>query len=264
MNTNKKTYRDFIVQEFSKRQRKNPAYSLRAFARDLEIPCSRLSEILNFKRGLSQARAPKLAARLGLTPSEQEYFIDLALVEHGRSSVLKGLAERRILSREATTAQIGEETFSVIADWWHLAIVSYLQLPNVAHTLPAIAAFFRLSEDVVEKALARLKETGFVEEISQDRWSVKVSRGTSYLPSHLEAAKVHQKQLITKALDCVGRSELGISHSASVVQIKKENFPKALEKLRAFRREFLTELEADEGRDSVCCMTMQFFDLSIA
>jgi len=44
-------YRVWLVDEFSQRKQKNTAYSLRAFARDLGISATCLSEVLAKKRG---------------------------------------------------------------------------------------------------------------------------------------------------------------------------------------------------------------------
>ena len=45
--------------QLSQRKQSNPAYSMRAFARDLQISSSQLSMILSGKRGLSVASAKK-------------------------------------------------------------------------------------------------------------------------------------------------------------------------------------------------------------
>src|SRR2546430_13739191 len=50
-------YRRVLRKELESRCRTSPRYSLRAFARDLKISPSRLSEILSGKQGLSRAAA---------------------------------------------------------------------------------------------------------------------------------------------------------------------------------------------------------------
>lgn len=107
------SYRDFMLRELERRQRKNPSYSLRAFARDLEVPSSRLSEILNRKMGLSETRAVALADKLNLSSSEREFFIDLALAEHARSAVIKEMAQRRVQTRSESSAQNKEGDFNI-------------------------------------------------------------------------------------------------------------------------------------------------------
>ncbi len=64
-------YRDILKNELERRMNANPRYSLRAFARDLLTPASRLSEVLNGRRGLSEASADRIVRRLklgGLSP----------------------------------------------------------------------------------------------------------------------------------------------------------------------------------------------------
>ncbi|WP_413575157.1 hypothetical protein ACLVWU_12805 [Bdellovibrio sp. HCB290] len=132
-------YRDFILRELEKRQKKNPSYSLRAFARDLEMPSSRLSEILNRKMGLSEARAINLAERLNLTQPEKEYFIDLALSEHARSAVMKEMALRRVKARTELIETIDKRDISGLSDGAHIAI--QVKREQYAHALEKIKTF---------------------------------------------------------------------------------------------------------------------------
>src|SRR5438128_1427996 len=78
-------YKTILKEELAARCRQNPRYSLRAFARDLKIAPSRLSEILNGKQGLSRPAADKIARALGYGASEIERFCDLVESVHARS-----------------------------------------------------------------------------------------------------------------------------------------------------------------------------------
>ena len=68
------SFRFFLQQEFFQRQRRNPRYSLRAFARDLELSPSTLSEILNGRHRPQAATIGKICQRLSLAPAEEEYW----------------------------------------------------------------------------------------------------------------------------------------------------------------------------------------------
>ena len=82
-------YLEIIKDEFGSRIESNPSYSMRAFARDLEISPSRLSEILNGRGGMSSVMAQKIASKLGLQRSEIDYFKALVERRHGRSKKVK-------------------------------------------------------------------------------------------------------------------------------------------------------------------------------
>ncbi|WP_413288675.1 TIGR02147 family protein [Bdellovibrio sp. HCB337] len=258
----KQDYRSYILREFERRQKKNPAYSLRAFSRDLEIPCSRLSEILNRKRGLSQRRAPLLADKLYLSPSEKEYFVDLALCEHARSGLVKNMAVKRIHAREAVS--MDEAVFSIVSDWYHTAILEYLQLPNKPHDLQTIATCFGLQTEVVEKALERLQGVHLIKQVTADKWSVlHENRNTIFSPK-FEAVKKYYRQLLEKVNNNIGSESRSWDMSAATLQVKKGSIPQAIQKIRQFRQELIAEMEADPERDTVCCLTVQFFDLAEA
>ena len=75
-------YRSILKDELLRRIRQNPRYSLRAFARDLRLSPSRLSEVLSGKQGLSRQAAKAITERLGWRGSEAERFIDLVESQH--------------------------------------------------------------------------------------------------------------------------------------------------------------------------------------
>lgn len=90
------TFRRFLMNELSQRQKRNVSYSMNAFARDLGLSSSRLSEILSGKVGISEDRAVKIADRLQLSESDKAYFVDLVQSEHSRSEVGKRAARARL------------------------------------------------------------------------------------------------------------------------------------------------------------------------
>ena len=60
------SYRELLLNELRRRQSTNPMYSLRAFARALDMDPSTLSKILRGKRDLSMRKAFDLTLRLQL------------------------------------------------------------------------------------------------------------------------------------------------------------------------------------------------------
>ena len=70
------------------RQRKNPSYSLRAFAKDLEMDSSNLSAILAKKRGLPSRRASGIAKKLKSLRKTKHPFPDSSLAARARRPFL--------------------------------------------------------------------------------------------------------------------------------------------------------------------------------
>ncbi len=70
--------------ELERRKLRNAAYSVRAFARDLDLSVAFLSQILAGHRNLSEKRAHQVSLKLGLLGKNKELF--LALTRYSLSS----------------------------------------------------------------------------------------------------------------------------------------------------------------------------------
>jgi hypothetical protein len=70
-------YREILSESYHQRRRQNPRYSLRAFARDISLSPSRLSEIIGGKGELSREKGTLIAKRLQLSPIRINDFIDM-------------------------------------------------------------------------------------------------------------------------------------------------------------------------------------------
>lgn len=79
--TDMSSCRVILQQLLCSKQQKNGRYSLRAFARDLKISPSFLSEVLNGKYGISRTLAKQIADRLHFDDSESSHFCSLADLE---------------------------------------------------------------------------------------------------------------------------------------------------------------------------------------
>ncbi len=106
---------DWLRREYAKRRTRNTGYSLRAFARDLQIPSGRLSEILSGRRTLTRKMANRFAQKVGLLPGDHEQLMQ----QIGRHvSAPKPAADLHALR---------EDEFFAIADWEHYAILGLMK-----------------------------------------------------------------------------------------------------------------------------------------
>src|SRR3954469_11187074 len=116
-------YQDFLLEEFRSRRSRNPHYSLRAFARDLGMPASKLSQNLRGLCGISVAKAEKIAGKLQMRDDEKQLFLALVESQHARSRVARQQAQASLQRiREEKLDEMSLETFSTIRDWYHMTI----------------------------------------------------------------------------------------------------------------------------------------------
>lgn len=74
-------YRAVLKAELSRRKVKNPRYSLRAFARDLDLDSSGIHRVLLGKTGLSLKAASQIAGRLQMPSLNAKQFMDSVAME---------------------------------------------------------------------------------------------------------------------------------------------------------------------------------------
>jgi plasmid maintenance system antidote protein VapI len=99
------TYRQYLEAALAERVQQNPRYSQNAFARELGLRPSQLSEILRGKKGLSRSAAERIADTLELDGASWELFCDLVQSEHDRSMRRRELARERLKRRLVPTLE---------------------------------------------------------------------------------------------------------------------------------------------------------------
>lgn len=255
-------YRTFLQEELIARQKRNGSYSLRAFARDLGVPVSRLSEVLNGKNGISRQTALTIAERLKLSSADRQLFIDLVQAEHGRSKLERQEAQARVQSQTNFSLEIENNEFSVISEWYHLPILEVLKLGD-HNTQDTIAKKLDLDVNAVAAALVNLKKIGLVTEREGEWFPVHTSGAIkSGFPS--KSIQMYHRQIIERSLIALTEKPVEERDFSSMVFIvNKEQVDHAKERIRQFRRSLMRELEAVDGQDAVYCLSMQLFELTV-
>ncbi|MCX6124194.1 MAG: TIGR02147 family protein [Proteobacteria bacterium] len=112
-------YRNFLSLELRRRQRQNPSYSLRAFAKFLSIESATLSRVLTNKESLSFKSAEKLLGILSADEKKKRLFLESLAKEKSDRRISKSLSE--ISDTKDTT--IHNDQFQAISQWYHYAIL---------------------------------------------------------------------------------------------------------------------------------------------
>lgn len=105
-----------LEREFSQRNRKNPAYSLRSFAKALGVNSGTLSSIMSGKRPLSARMGRKLIDSLNI-PFETRKQLLLSLVDNIDSSK----------NPKDEYHALDSERIEMTSNWEYFAVLSILQ-----------------------------------------------------------------------------------------------------------------------------------------
>jgi uncharacterized protein (TIGR02147 family) len=259
-------YRDILRHHLVERIESNPRYSMRAFSRDLKISPSRLSEILNGKQGLSEKWARKISTQLQLNPTETESFCAKVLATDGRAKETREKAALKLQAdkKQQEYQQLDFDTFKIISDWYHYAIIELTQVKRFQSSPAWIAKRLGISEYEAKLAVERLLK---LELLKSNKGRLtgtgKSLTTTNGIPS--EAIRNFNKQILTKAKAAISTQDITERDiSTLTVAVRKKDLPIIMEKLKTFRRElntYLSDSVQNDG-DEVYSLALQFFRLS--
>jgi len=257
------TYRGIIQQEFEFRTKGNPSYSLRAFARDMGLSPSQMSDILRGRTGLSSKKALEVAAQLGMNEQESQCFQALVEVEHGRSQAIVQKAQDFLKTHAFADRFNGltEDEFRLISDWHHFALLSAMELDNYDGSLNWLAHELNLSLAQVEDAAKRMLKLDYID-LKDGKFILKdlMLKTSSGVPS--AALKKFHKQHIQKSLQAVDEVSLDKRDiTCMTMAIDLARLPVAKEMIKNFRRELCQYLEGGE-KSHVYNINIQLIPLS--
>jgi uncharacterized protein (TIGR02147 family) len=253
--------RTYLREVLSKRQSRAAGYSLRAFARDLSISPSRLSEILAGDR-LSPAKAKTICERLALNEDETRYFLALLVIEdEAASHKQRNQAQRDIHSYLSQRAfqEISLDTFRVIADWYHLAIIEYIRTQQFC-SMDELVSYFGLTPGTVQGALLRLQKLDLLA-IQDGRFTLTSRNHQIFAQAPSKAVQEFHRQVMQKGIKALETEKEKREFNSIYFTLSPNALPTLREKIRSFLRETLEEPHPADQPSEVYALSMQLFPL---
>jgi uncharacterized protein (TIGR02147 family) len=263
-------YREILKQRLEERCRANARYSLRAFARDLKIAPSRLSEILRGKQGLSKEFSEQIAQRMGMSEAEQKLFTSMVILTDARSKKERDIAKTLLSELESTQQKLlilREDSFRIVEHWYHYALLELITTSGFKNSPLWISKRLGISVYEAENAIERLKRVGLLEEIDGElKMTHKSSMTMDDIPS--ESVRNNNKELLAKASEAITNQSIHEREIGTLtIAIDEKDLPEFKEMIRKFRSKVdQTAVAKGTAKGSklkhVYCLAIQFFRLS--
>ncbi|MDD4976288.1 MAG: TIGR02147 family protein [Bacteriovorax sp.] len=239
-------FRLWLQKNFTERCKKNARYSLRAFAKNLDLDPSSLSQVLSGKRKLSKKMIQAICEKLSASPKELERF--------GLVKKMPGLDDDFM--------QVNIDTFSVISEWYHYAILELTYVSGFKADAKWIAKKLSITVEEAKSATERLKRLGLL--LEEGGSLIKSSRLITN-NGNVNSSGAHkelQKQVITKALIAVDECSAEEKDITSMTMaIDRANIEKARFLIQKFRRDLCALLE-DGDQTCVYNLGIQLYPIS--
>jgi uncharacterized protein (TIGR02147 family) len=228
--------------KFAELKRKNSRFTLRAFAARLGVSSGALSEMLSGRRKLTVKAAEKLAIKLALSPAEKAKFTNATPIKQ-------------------EFAQLSQDQFHLISDWWHFAILNLIETRDFKNDLDWMASRLLINRSLVEAALERLKRLGMIVASGKSLKRKEARYETTDEVLDLSIRRAHQAdlELVQKSLD---QDDHGVRDMTSITfPLDPSQLKEAKAFIRTFQDQFIERFGTPEASE-VYRMSLQLFPLT--
>ncbi|MGZ3694236.1 MAG: TIGR02147 family protein [Bdellovibrionota bacterium] len=241
--------RIYLQQEFQKKAEKNPRYSLRAFARLLDVDHATLSSMLSGKRKITSRSARNLLQSLGVAPAEANALLVSELAE----------------SVSTPYFLVQQDAFASISEWYFDAILELVDVVGGRLAPDIMAAHLSISPAQATVARDTLVRLGLLVQSKKGLYQRSEQDSTNILdPDSTNAAmKRHQRTLAEKSVVAVDEiTKTDRDHTSLCLAFDRADLPEAKALIAKFRKEFNKKFGKKRKPDSVYQLQVALFPLT--
>ncbi len=241
-------FSDLLHRELRRRQQANPRYSLRAFAKYLNLDPSSLSQIIRGKRALTPALIEKVGGRLGIRGGELVSWIELT-------------KETKLTPQDL---QLREDEFKLIADWYHYALFELIMVEDFNPAYPWISAHLGISRSEAKSAVERLIRLGiFIRDEGGGLKRTTPHLTTQHHPFSNSAFRSMQHQMLSMGHEALeGTPYEEREQCALTIAARKSDLPEIREKIRKFHRGLNDWIEKRGKADCVYHLATTYYPVT--
>ncbi len=256
METTQAYYVSKIKECLSVKQKENPYYSQRNFAKDLGVHPGTLAHILRGTRPLPYKIVDSVVNNLRLSPKERALFLgSLTRTTPRHDSTKTGELDESFMKDESF--------YKVLAEWEHVAILELFNLHGFKGSLDEIVSKLSLSKNRAEVALNHLTICGLLVvdkdgSLSLAHPELRISediKNQALRGSHIEAMKM--------GIEKIDSVEFGLKDfSSTTIALSLDKLPEVKMIISEFRLRISNLLKDSDQKTDVFQLAIQFFPLT--
>ncbi|MDH4467649.1 MAG: TIGR02147 family protein [Bacteriovoracaceae bacterium] len=247
----------WLKTELEKKQKKNPLFSMRSFARLLNLSPSVLSKIMNGQTFFDLKKIKHALVLLETPESTKKKIIE-------EVSLSKKINQFKMRKVKQKFSLLNHRVFEIIANPNHYALLELIKLNEGKFDLDFFALKLSLSKEKIELLIENLQAVKLIK-IKDDR-IVDLTQGFSTHeigPQETNRAnKLFQQQIIQKSILSLEYDDIcERSHSSIVFATHSSKILEATEIIKKFRQSLCAHLEDHPIKDSVYALQIGFFPM---
>lgn len=260
-------YRNVLKRTLEERKRRNPSYSMRAFASQLGVTQAALSQIFSRKRNLSIKTASRIVGKMQLGGRDADLFLLMVQLERTTQPQLREVLIRQVnaLQPKSSLFDLDVETFRCISDWYHLALRNLVELDDLDFTIQEAARRLGISAIEAETALDRLLRLKLIEPHPSREGSFRKTRESLRVQSAgINASlRTYHRQMLQKAIDSLETQSSAEKFVGSeTFAVSEDCLPEATEIIERFFAQMIELSRTKKKKTRVYHLGVQFFNLT--
>ena len=256
-------YRSYLKSVLLEKNSKNPKFSQRAFAKFLIISPGQFNLVLQAKKHISEETALRISSCLKLDEKEADYFCHLVRLESAKSAETKQFIARKLEEIHPKQAfhTLSLDTFRVISDWYHYAIMEMTTLDTFKADFSWIAKRLQISKPEVELALERLVRLELLEK-KNNTWVKTNEFVVAKSDVYNDALRKFHRQTLEKAMEGLTSHKADdMEFGAITMSIDPSKLKEAKKRMKQFRLDMAKFLGRGSRTDTYQ-LAMQLFKLT--
>lgn len=255
METQDVYYLSKMKEEFSRKQRANEHYSLRAYARDLRVHPSTLSQVMKGNRPLPLKDSASVVKNLKLGPKDQTLFMES--LYRRKTSIddikISSLDERFMLD---------ESYYKSLAEWEHFAVLELYEIVDFEASLAEISKKLKITPNRAEVVVNNLLTCGLL--TRNDQGELKRAHTSVRTTEDVKCQAINESHKETLMMGIKKLEEIEVEFrdfSSTTVAIDLEKLTEAKTIIREFRQK-MEALLRDGNKTDLYQLAIQFFPLT--
>lgn len=252
-----KTPSEMLRFAFEQKRQRNPRYSLRAFAKQLDIDPSSLSKILSGKRKFPPHKLRLLAEMFFENDHDKITFFKKVLDEGTRRN-----AQRSSLKTFELTEK---EHSNIIVDWEYFAVLNVIQLEDFTHELSWISKRLGISLERVEGVIEHLIESELVIQTAEGKLLRTKQNLRAAREMNSEALRIAHEQRLNLAINSLRHTPTADREFYSITVVTNpEKIQKAKKMIHKFSERLIDFFESDSNNTEVYQLGVHLFPLTVS
>lgn len=256
-------HRSYLKTAYEERAERRPSYSKRAFARDLQMSPSSLTDFFSGRCSLSEDRLNRLSVLLKLEPEQEKHWKDLLVRSFSKNQPDKLKAEARIKARfKSVKAQKAIDEYRITEKWECWAYLDLLDIDTQAQDDLYAAEWLNVTLEEFTEIKTSLIDVGLITKQADSTYMRSELVNVFGGEKSSNAVRTYHRRLLHKAEIALEEHPFGTRFFSSSIFTISEDKAKALF-LEIEKKVYdqLVSASAEPNPDSVYCFGFQLYNL---